>query len=61
MKYGFFHTLLGFFFWGEGGEVKPRNALTMNFTDSRKEMWRVQIEWEMCNIKQMQIEVHLCP
>jgi len=23
----------------------------MNFIDVRKEMWRVQIEWEMCNIR----------
>jgi len=44
-----------------GFAVKSTNALTVNFTDNRKEMWREQIEWEMCNIKEMQIEVYLCP
>jgi len=40
------------FFWEGGSEVvKRRNALTMSFIDIRREMWIVQIEWEMCNIK----------
>jgi hypothetical protein len=33
------------------GGLKLRNALTVNFSDIRMGIWRVEIEWKMFNIK----------